>query len=167
MALINLSKTCTDKNRIETPSGVGKTSQQKRHSTKSALKNGGPDRTRTCDLLRVKQALYQLSYRSVKRYSILAKYARKLNFFVFAKTHKSRFVQAASKECRCGKLLFHFGGGAGPFFGLRRAPFILHSLRNFKQQAGALSGYGAVWQLDFSFHLRARSAVAQYAANGF
>jgi len=30
-----------DKNRAILPTGVGKTSQQKRHSTKSALKNGG------------------------------------------------------------------------------------------------------------------------------
>lgn len=56
--------TWIDKNRAILPTGVGKITQQKRHSTKSALINGGPDRTRTCDLLRVKQALYQLSYRS-------------------------------------------------------------------------------------------------------
>lgn len=41
VALINLSKTCTDKNRIETPTIEGKANQQKRHSAKSALKNGG------------------------------------------------------------------------------------------------------------------------------
>lgn len=39
------SKTCMDENSGRTPTGEGKTSQQKRHSTKSALKNGGPDRT--------------------------------------------------------------------------------------------------------------------------
>ena len=53
-----------DENSGRAPSGVGKTHQQKRHPTKSALKNGGPEGTRTPDLLRVKQALYQLSYRS-------------------------------------------------------------------------------------------------------
>lgn len=58
------SKTCMDENSGRAPSGVGKTSQQKRRPIWGALKNGGPDRTRTCDLLRVKQALYQLSYRS-------------------------------------------------------------------------------------------------------
>ena len=58
------SKTRIDKNRRRTPSDAHPTSQQKRHSTKSALKNGGPEGTRTPDLLRVKQALYQLSYRS-------------------------------------------------------------------------------------------------------
>ena len=35
------SKTCMDENSGRAPSGVGRTSQQKRHSTKSALKNGG------------------------------------------------------------------------------------------------------------------------------
>lgn len=40
-----LSKTSMDKNRRRAPSGVGKTSQQKRHPTRGALKNGGPDRT--------------------------------------------------------------------------------------------------------------------------
>lgn len=59
-----LSKTSIDKNRRRAPSGEGKTSQQKRHPVRSALKNGGPEGTRTPDLLRVKQALYQLSYRS-------------------------------------------------------------------------------------------------------
>ena len=39
------SKTRIDKNRRRAPSGVGKTSQQKRHPIRSALKNGGPDRT--------------------------------------------------------------------------------------------------------------------------
>ena len=39
------SKTRIDKNRRRAPSGVGKISQQKRHSVRSALKNGGPDRT--------------------------------------------------------------------------------------------------------------------------
>ena len=39
------SKTRIDKNRHRAPSGVGKTSQQKRHPVRSALKNGGPDRT--------------------------------------------------------------------------------------------------------------------------
>lgn len=58
------SKTRIDKNRRRTPSEVRKILQQKRHPTKSALKNGGPEGTRTPDLLRVKQALYQLSYRS-------------------------------------------------------------------------------------------------------
>lgn len=58
------SKTRIDKNRHRAPSGVGKTNQQKRHPVRSALKNGGPEGTRTPDLLRVKQALYQLSYRS-------------------------------------------------------------------------------------------------------
>lgn len=58
------SKTRIDKNRHRSPSGVGKTSQQKRRPLRSALKNGGPEGTRTPDLLRVKQALYQLSYRS-------------------------------------------------------------------------------------------------------
>lgn len=36
------SKTRIDKNRRRAPSGVGKTSQQKRHPVRSALKNGGP-----------------------------------------------------------------------------------------------------------------------------
>ena len=58
------SKTCMDKNSGRAPSDVHPISQQKRHPTKSALKNGGPEGTRTPDLLRVKQALYQLSYRS-------------------------------------------------------------------------------------------------------
>lgn len=58
------SMTRTDKNKHKTPTREGKIAQQKRHSTKSALKNGGPEGTRTPDLLRVKQALYQLSYRS-------------------------------------------------------------------------------------------------------
>ena len=57
------SKTCMDENSGRAPSGVGKTSQQKRHSTKSVLKNGGPDKDRTCDLLHAMQALSQLSYR--------------------------------------------------------------------------------------------------------
>lgn len=35
------SKTRIDKNRRRAPSGVGKTSQQKRHPVRSALKNGG------------------------------------------------------------------------------------------------------------------------------
>lgn len=35
------SKTCMDENSGRAPSGVGKTSQQKRHSVRSALKNGG------------------------------------------------------------------------------------------------------------------------------
>ena len=35
------SKTRIDKNRRRAPSGVGKTSQQKRHSIRSVLKNGG------------------------------------------------------------------------------------------------------------------------------
>lgn len=35
------SKTRIDKNRHRAPSGVGKTSQQKRHPVRSALKNGG------------------------------------------------------------------------------------------------------------------------------
>lgn len=39
------SKICMDKNLGRAPSGVGKTSQQKRHPVRSALKNGGPDRT--------------------------------------------------------------------------------------------------------------------------
>ena len=39
------SKTRIDKNRRCAPSGVGETRQQKRHSTKSAFLNGGPDRT--------------------------------------------------------------------------------------------------------------------------
>ena len=34
-----------DENSGRTPSGVGKTSQQKRHPIRGALKNGGPDRT--------------------------------------------------------------------------------------------------------------------------
>ena len=58
------SKTRIDKNRCRAPSDVHPISQQKRHSVRSALKNGGPEGTRTPDLLRVKQALYQLSYRS-------------------------------------------------------------------------------------------------------
>lgn len=40
-----LSKTCMDENSGRAPSGVGKTSQQKRRPIRSALKNGGPDRT--------------------------------------------------------------------------------------------------------------------------
>ena len=55
-----------DKNHPKTPSEVGKITQQKRHLLQDALKNGGPEGTRTPDLLRVKQALYQLSYRSDK-----------------------------------------------------------------------------------------------------
>lgn len=39
------SKTRIDKNRRRAPSGVGKIAQQKRHPIRSALKNGGPDRT--------------------------------------------------------------------------------------------------------------------------
>ena len=39
------SKTCMDENPSRAPSDVHPISQQKRHSTKSALKNGGPDRT--------------------------------------------------------------------------------------------------------------------------
>lgn len=35
------SKTGMDENSGRAPSGVGKTTQQKRHPTKSALKNGG------------------------------------------------------------------------------------------------------------------------------
>ena len=58
------SKTCMDENPSRTPSEVRKILQQKRHPVRSALKNGGPEGTRTPDLLRVKQALYQLSYRS-------------------------------------------------------------------------------------------------------
>ena len=58
------SKTCIDKNPGRAPSDVHPISQQKRHPIRSALKNGGPEGTRTPDLLRVKQALYQLSYRS-------------------------------------------------------------------------------------------------------
>ena len=58
------SKTRIDKNRRRAPSGVGKTSQQKRHPIRGVFLNGGPEGTRTPDLLRVKQALYQLSYRS-------------------------------------------------------------------------------------------------------
>lgn len=58
------SKTRIDKNRRRAPSGEGKATQQKRHLLQGALKNGGPEGTRTPDLLRVKQALYQLSYRS-------------------------------------------------------------------------------------------------------
>lgn len=58
------SKTRIDKNRHRAPSDVHPISQQKRHPIRSALKNGGPEGTRTPDLLRVKQALYQLSYRS-------------------------------------------------------------------------------------------------------
>lgn len=53
-----------NENPSRTPSDAHPTSQQKRHSVWSALKNGGPEGTRTPDLLRVKQALYQLSYRS-------------------------------------------------------------------------------------------------------
>lgn len=41
VALINLSKICTDKNRIETPTREGKATQQKRRPIRSALKNGG------------------------------------------------------------------------------------------------------------------------------
>jgi hypothetical protein len=37
------SKTRIDKNRRRAPSGVGKTSQQKRHPVRSALKNGGAE----------------------------------------------------------------------------------------------------------------------------
>ena len=58
------SKTRMDKNPGRTPSDPHPTRQQKRHPVRSALKNGGPEGTRTPDLLRVKQALYQLSYRS-------------------------------------------------------------------------------------------------------
>ncbi len=36
-----LSKTCMDKKMGRTPTGAGKTTQQKRHSTESTLKNGG------------------------------------------------------------------------------------------------------------------------------
>ena len=61
-----------DRKRYTLPTGVGKISQQKRHLSQDALKNGGPEGTRTPDLLRVKQALYQLSYRSVKRYFIIS-----------------------------------------------------------------------------------------------
>ena len=64
-----------DKNGRKTPTKEGKTIQQKRHLLQDALKNGGPEGTRTPDLLRVKQALYQLSYRSVKllkRYFIIS-----------------------------------------------------------------------------------------------
>lgn len=39
------SKTCMDENSSRSPSEVRKTAQQKRHSVRSALKNGGPDRT--------------------------------------------------------------------------------------------------------------------------
>ena len=56
--------TRTDKNERKTPTREGEIAQQKRHLLQGALKNGGPEGTRTPDLLRVKQALYQLSYRS-------------------------------------------------------------------------------------------------------
>ena len=52
---------------------MGKTTQQKRHLLQDAFLNGGPEGTRTTDLLRVKQALYQLSYRSIKLFILLLK----------------------------------------------------------------------------------------------
>ena len=42
-----------DENPSRTPSEVRKTHQQKRHSVRSALKNGGSNRTRTPDLLQI------------------------------------------------------------------------------------------------------------------
>lgn len=58
------SKTCMDENSGRAPSDVHPISQQKRHPIRGVFLNGGPEGTRTPDLLRVKQALYQLSYRS-------------------------------------------------------------------------------------------------------
>ncbi len=40
VALINLSKTCLDKNKPKTPTERGKRKKQKRHFNRSALKNG-------------------------------------------------------------------------------------------------------------------------------
>ena len=59
-----ISKTGIDKKIGQTPTRDPFSTQQKRHFVRSALSNGGPEGTRTPDLLRVKQALYQLSYRS-------------------------------------------------------------------------------------------------------
>ena len=55
-----------DKNHSKTPTRTEKITQEKRHLLQDALIKGGPEGTRTPDLLRVKQALYQLSYRSDK-----------------------------------------------------------------------------------------------------
>lgn len=63
-----ISKTGIDKKIGQTPTRDPFSTQQKRHFVRSALSNGGPEGTRTPDLLRVKQALYQLSYRSVYIY---------------------------------------------------------------------------------------------------
>lgn len=51
------SMTRIDKNELKTPTEVGKITQQKRHLLQDALKNGGPDRTRTYNLSRVRRTL--------------------------------------------------------------------------------------------------------------
>ena len=86
--------TCIDINCPQTPTRVGKTTQQKRHLTKDALKNGGPDRTWTCDLPRVRRTLYQLSYRSLNSTSNylykITKISRRLNFILLEPTFYRR-----------------------------------------------------------------------------
>ncbi len=52
------SKTRIDKNRHRAPSGVGKTSQQKRHPVRSALKNGGAENFDESSVLRRSIFLY-------------------------------------------------------------------------------------------------------------
>ena len=52
------SKTRIDKNRRRAPSGEGKTSQQKRHPVRSALKNGGAENFDESSVLRRSIFLY-------------------------------------------------------------------------------------------------------------
>ena len=53
----------------------------------------GPEGTRTPDLLRVKQALYQLSYRSVKLYFIISNSRRFTQLFICSAHIISRFFR--------------------------------------------------------------------------
>ncbi len=62
VALINLSKTRLNKNRPKLPTKRGKISQQKRHFSKSALKNGRGGGIRTHDLTVPNRARYHLRY---------------------------------------------------------------------------------------------------------
>ena len=61
-----------------------RSTNKKPHAYAQGLKNGGPDKDRTCDLLHAMQALSQLSYGPVYVYSIAI-------FFRFEKKNFANF----------------------------------------------------------------------------
>lgn len=79
--------TCMDKNHIILPTMEGKASQQKRRPLRSALKNGGSNKTRIPDLLQISPCVRRLWRQNAlcgleenRRYGYLAQKSQRQNF---------------------------------------------------------------------------------------